>query len=106
MKLIEEIKKAEEQGELLKKNAALEGQKLVQKARERGDRDLAALDSARDKELEKELEKAKKTIDKKIANITAEYEQSTKKIDESFKKNREKTIRQIQDIILKWPSSR
>ena len=105
MKLIEEIKKAEEQGEILKKNADLEGQQLLQKTREKGAKDLAALDQAKDNLMEKELQKARKTIDTEIAKIKAGYEQSIKKIDESHKKSKDRTIQRIQEIILKWPSS-
>jgi vacuolar-type H+-ATPase subunit H len=105
MKLIDEIKKAEEQGEILKKNADLEGQQLLQKTREKGAKDLAALDQAKDRLMEKELEKARKTIDTEMVKIKAEYELSIKRIDESHKKRKDKTVQQIQEIILKWPSS-
>lgn len=90
----------------MKKNADSEGQQLLQKTRDKGEKDLAALDAARDKQLERELEKAKKIVDAESVKIKAEYEQSMKKMDESYKKNKERTIKKIQEIILKWPSSR
>jgi vacuolar-type H+-ATPase subunit H len=106
MKLIEEIKKAEEKGEKFKKNAAIEGQGLIQKTREKGEEELAALDAAKDKLIEKELTKAKKKIDAEVAKMDAQHEQNIKKIKDSYKKNKEKAVQKIQDLILKWPFSR
>ena len=106
MKLIEEIKKAEEKGEILKKNAAKEGQSLVEKAREKGEKDLAALDDMKEKQLEKSLDSAKKIVGAEITKIDAKHEQALKDINESYKKNKDKTIKKIQEIIIKWPSSR
>jgi vacuolar-type H+-ATPase subunit H len=105
MKLIEEIKKAEEKGEILKKNALDEGQSLVEKAREKGEKDLAALDDFREKQLEKALDRAREIVDSEVAKIDAEHEKALKAINESYKKNKDKTIKKIQEIILKWPSS-
>jgi len=106
MKLIEEIKKAEEKGEILKKKAVSEGQSLVEKAQEKGEKDLAVLDDMKEKQLEKALDKAKQVVGAEITKIDAEHEQVLKDIDQSFKKNKDKTIKKIQEIILKWPSSR
>lgn len=106
MKLIEEIKKAEEKGEILRKNAATEGQSLVEKAREKGEKDLAALDDMKEKQLEKALDKAKQVVGAEITKIDAEHDRVLKDINESHKKNKDKSIKKIQEIILKWPSSR
>jgi len=106
MKLIEEIKKAEEKGEKFRKNAAIEGQNLIEKTREKGEKELADLDKIKDKLIENELIKAKKKIDAEVAKMDAQYEQNLKKIKDSYKKNKEKAIKKIQDLILKWPSSR
>ncbi|MDH4210483.1 MAG: hypothetical protein OEV79_03455 [candidate division WOR-3 bacterium] len=105
MKLIEEIKKAEEKAEILKKNTVSEGQSLVEKAREKGEKDLAALDDLREKQLGKALDKAQQIVGSEVAKIDAEHEQASKEINESYKKNKDKTIKRIQEIILKWPSS-
>ncbi|UCD06363.1 MAG: hypothetical protein JSV98_03810 [candidate division WOR-3 bacterium] len=106
MKLIEEIKKAEEKGEILKKNAASGGQALIEKARKAGEEELTALDEWREKELKTALDKAQKNIDSEVKKIDAEHEKTLKKINELYKKNKDITIKKIQEIILKWPYSR
>ncbi len=106
MKLIEEIKKAEEKGEILKKNAVNEGQSLVEKAREKGEKDLAALDDLREKQLQRALDNAQQIVGSEVAKIDAEHEHALREINELHKKNKDKTIKKIQEIILKWPSSR
>ena len=106
MKLIEEIKKAEEKGENLKKNAKIEGENLIEKTREKGEKELVALDEAKDKLIEKELAKAHKKIDVEIEKMDIQHGQSLKKIKDAYNKNKVKAIQKIQDLILKWPSSR
>ncbi len=106
MKLIEEIKKAEEKGEILKKSAENNGQALLEKAREKGEKDLSALEEMKEKTLEKEIAQAQQVVKTEIAKIDAENEEILDRINKSYKKNKDKTIKKIQEIILKWPSSR
>jgi hypothetical protein len=105
MKLIEDIKKAEEKGEILKKNAEIEGQQLIEKAREEGEKEIAALDSDKERLMEKELVKAQEKILVEIEKMAAQHAENLKKIDDLYKKNRKKAVNEIQDLILKWPSS-
>jgi vacuolar-type H+-ATPase subunit H len=105
MKLIEDIKKAEEKGEISKKNAEIEGQRIIEKAREKGEKEIAALDSDKEKLMEKELVKAQKKIDAEIEKMDAQHAENLKKIDDLYKKNKRKAVAKIQDFILKWPSS-
>lgn len=106
MKLIEEIKKAEEKGEILKKNAASEGRVLIEKTRKAGERELTALDEWREKELKTALDAAQRNVSGEVKKIDAEHEKILRKINELYKKNKDKTIKKIQEIILKWPYSR
>jgi vacuolar-type H+-ATPase subunit H len=105
MKLIEDIKKAEEKGENLKKNAEIEGQQLIEKARSKGDKEIAALDSDKEKLLEKDMAKAQKKIAAEINKMDAQHAETLKKINTLYEKNEKKAIDKIQDLILKWPSS-
>ncbi|MGB7054138.1 MAG: hypothetical protein WBE28_02315 [bacterium] len=105
MKLIEDIKKAEEKGEILKKNAEIEGQQLIEKAREKGEKELAALDSDKERLMEKELVKAQKKIVAEIEKMATQHAENLKKIDDLYEKNKKKAVNEIQDLILKWPSS-
>lgn len=106
MKLIEEIKQAEEKGESFKKKAEIEGQNLIENTRKKGEKELVALEATRDKLIEKELTNAKRKIDGEVRKMEVRHEQNLKKIKDSYKKNKEKAIQKVQDIILKWPSSR
>ena len=106
MKLIEEIKKAEEKGEILKKRAESKGQALLEKAREKGEKDFSALEEMKEKTLEKELAKAQQIVKTEVAKIDAENEKILDSVNKSYKKNKDKTVKKIQEIILKWPSSR
>jgi hypothetical protein len=105
MKLIEEIKKAEEKGEILKKNAEIEGQQLLDKAREMGEKEITNLDAVKEKMTEKELAEAKKIIDAEMRKLDAEQSKILKKINDMFEKNKSKAIDKVQDLILKWPLS-
>lgn len=106
MKLIEDIKKAEEKGEILKKNAEIEGQQLIEKAREKGEKELTTLDSDKERLMEKELVKAQKKIAAEIEKMATQHTKNLKKIDDLYEKNQKKAVNEIQDLILKWPSSR
>ena len=106
MKLIQEIKQAEEKGENLKKNAGIEGQKLIELTRDKGEKAIAALDKTKEQLLDKTLTEAQKTIRVEIGKMNTEHEQNLKKIDDLYEKNKQKAIEKTQDLILKWPSSR
>ena len=105
MKLIDDIKKAEEKGENLKKNAEIEGQKLIEKAREKGDKEIAALESDKEKLLEQEMVRAQQKIAAETKKMDAQHAEALKKINALYEKNEKKAIDRIQSLILKWPSS-
>jgi F0F1-type ATP synthase membrane subunit b/b' len=88
MKLLEEIKEAEEKAENMKKNAEIEGQKLIERTRAQGEKDMSALDHSKDALLEQELNKTRKAIDKEIKNLAHQHEQTIKKIMELYDKNK------------------
>lgn len=106
MKLIDEIKKAEEKAEKIRKEAEIEGQKLLEKERANAAKNLAQLDDHRDKVTEKKLAQAKQEADHDIERLEQQHKTEIKKIKESYSKNQNKAIISVQDIILKWPSSR
>jgi hypothetical protein len=106
MKLIQDIKKAEEEGEALKKNAEIEGQKLIEQTRDKGEKEFASLDAIREHSVEKELARAHKVIEDEMRKLDAEQAKNIKKINEMYENNKEKAVKAIQNLILKWPSSR
>jgi len=105
MKLIDEIKKAEEEAEQLKKNAEIEGQKLIEGERECIKKDLAALEQEKEKLLKKSLQEAKMAADEAIKKLQMEYKNQRKKIENLCKRNKEKAVKKVQEIIIKWPLS-
>lgn len=106
MKMLEEIKRAEEKGEAMKKDAELEGQRLLQQAREKGESALAALVGEKEERLARALQDAHAIAEAEIAKLDRAHEQAVKKIEETYKKNKDKAIKKAQEIILRWPSSR
>jgi len=105
MKLIEDIKKAEENAEKLKKEAEIQGQKLLDIEHENGEKEFTGLDNEKEKLLEENLAQAKKSADKKIEKLQKEHEKDITKVKNSYKNNKNKSITKVQEIILKWPSS-
>ena len=105
MKLIEDIKKAEEKAEKLKQEAEIQGQKLLDKEHENGEKEFAGLDHEKEKLLEENLAQAKKSADKEIEKLQKEHEKDITKVKNSYKNNKNKSITKVQEIILKWPSS-
>ena len=105
MKLVEDIQKAEEKAEKLKKKAETEGQKLLEDEREHAKKELAALDEEREKLLEKSLQEAKTIAHEETKNLQKEYDNERGKLQNAYKKNKEKAAKKVQEIIIKWPSS-
>ncbi|GAI60658.1 unnamed protein product [marine sediment metagenome] len=105
MKLIEDIKKAEEKAEKLKQEAKIQGQKLVNIEHENGEKEFAGLDNEKEKLLEEKLAQAKKSADKEIEKLQKEHETDIIKVKNSYKNNKDKSVKKVQEIILKWPSS-
>ena len=105
MKLIEDIKKAEEKAEKLKQEAEIQGQKLVNIEHENGEKEFAGLDNEKEKLLEEKLAQAKKSADKEIEKLQKEHEKDIIKVKNSYKNNKDKSVKKVQEIILKWPSS-
>jgi len=106
MKLIEDIKKAEETAEKLKKEAEIEGQSLLEKERESGKQKFAALDDEKEKLIKIKLAEAQKTADGEVAKLKKEHEKDINKLKGAYNKNKEKALKEVQEIILKWPLSR
>jgi len=105
MKLIEDIKKAEEKAENLKKEAEIEGQRLLEKERESGKQKFAALDNEKERLAKIKSAEAKKTADGEIAKLMKEHEKDISKLKGAYNKNKEKALKEVQEIILKWPLS-
>lgn len=105
MKLIEDIKKAEEKAENLKKKAEIEGQQLLEKEREGGKERFADLDHEKEKLMKRKLADAKKVADSKIAKLDKEHEKNINKLKGAYNKNKEKALKKVQEIVLKWPLS-
>ena len=74
MKLIDEIKKAEEKAEKFKKEAEIEGQKLLEKERKNGEKEFTTLVDEKEKLLKEKLAEAKKIADNEIKKLQKEYE--------------------------------
>lgn len=106
MKLIDEIKKAEERAEKMKKDAEIEGQKIVEQEREYARRSLAALDKEREKAISTKLKQARDAAEKDIKKIQAEHDDHIKHIEQAYMKNKDKALKKVHEIIIKWPSSR
>lgn len=106
MNLIDEIKEAEEKALKLKKDAQQKGQFLVENERNEGENRLLALENKKAELIKEELTRIKKVIEEKIKKLQEKEQETTQKIQTSYKNNREKVIKEIQEIILKWPSSR
>lgn len=105
MKLIEDIKKAEEQAEKLKQDADKKGRSLIEQEREKGKKQLASLSETRGKLMEKKIAEAKRDADKETKKIEQEYNRTLAAMKDKHKKKKAKSIKEVQDLILKWPLS-
>lgn len=105
MKLIDDIKKAEEKAEKIKKEAEIEGQKLLEKERDSASRAFAELSEYKNKLTEKKLAQAGEKADKDIEVLDQSHHAEIKKMKKSFNENKNNAIKKVQEIILKWPSS-
>jgi V/A-type H+-transporting ATPase subunit G/H len=105
VKLIEEIKKAEEKAEQLRKDAEKQGQGLLDVEQEKNKQALANLAHEKEDLFKVKLAEAKVEAEKEIAKLRTKLKQEIQKIEESYKKNNEKAVKQVQKIILQWPSS-
>jgi len=106
MKLIDEIKKAEERAEKMKKDARDQGQKLVEQERENAKKSLAALDEEREKLTETKIAEARCAAETDMKKMQKAHDDTIRHIDDAYKKNKDKAIKKVHEIILKWPSSR
>jgi V/A-type H+-transporting ATPase subunit G/H len=105
VKLIEEIKKAEEKAETMKKDAEKQGQELLDAEYEKNKQAIADLESEKEDLLKEKLSEAAQVTKKESENLKKRHEQEIRRIEEHFKKNNEKAIQKVQNIILQWPSS-
>ena len=105
MKLIEDIKKVEEKAENLKKDAEKKGRSMIEQERGKGEKQLVSLSETRENLMEKKIAEAKKDADKKIKKLEQEYNKILVEIKDKYKKKKAKLIKEVQDIILKWPLS-
>jgi len=105
MKLIEDIKKAEEKAENLKKEAQHKGEELLEKTRKTSEKALAALDEIREKLLKDKLAQAHTMADKEIEKAKRAHETELKKIRDSFASKKDQAVKKVQEILLTWPSS-
>jgi V/A-type H+-transporting ATPase subunit G/H len=105
MKLIEDIKKAEEKAEKLKKEARDTGEELLEKARKTSEEALAALDEAREKLIKDKLAEARMAAEKEIKKAKKTHETELKKIRDLVKSKKDQAVKKVQEILLTWPSS-
>ncbi len=105
MKLIEDIKKAEEQAEKLKQDAEDKGRFLIEQERGKGEKQLASLNEFREKLMEKKIAEAKRDADKEIKKLEQEYNRTLVAMKDKNKKRKVKSIKEVRDLILKWPLS-
>ena len=105
MKLIDEIKTAEENAEKSRKEAEKKGQRILEKEREHGEKELGSLIEERERLLGKNLAEANKTADLEIKKLQDRHKQDINKLKLSYEKNRKTAVKKVQEIILKWPSS-
>lgn len=105
MKLIEDIKRAEEKAEKLKEKAREKGEKVLEKARKTGEDARAALAETREKLINDKLTEARTLADKEIKRAQKAHEAEMKKIKDVFKSKKDQAVKKVQELILKWPSS-
>jgi hypothetical protein len=105
MKLIEEIKKAEEKAENLKKKADTEGLNLIEAAEEEGKKKLNTLGQEEENLIKKKRKAAKEAADKDIAKLEQEHNTALKNLKHTYQKNKAKAIKKAQDLIISWPLS-
>ena len=105
MKLIEDIKKAEEQAEKLKQDAEKKGRSLIEQEREKGEKQLTSLNEFRKELMEKKIAEAKRDADNEIKKLEQEYNRTLAAIRDKNKKKKAKSIKEVRDLILKWPLS-
>ncbi|MGB3480572.1 MAG: hypothetical protein WBB67_15630 [bacterium] len=105
MKLIEDIKKVEEKAENLKKDAEKKGRSMIEQEREKGEKQLILLSETRENLMEKKIAEAKKDADKETKKLEQEYNKILVEIKDKYKKKKAKSIKEVQNIILKWPLS-
>lgn len=105
MKLIEDIKKAEEQAEKLKNDAEKKGRSLIEQEREKGEKQLTSLNEFRKELMEKKIAEAKRDADNEIKKLEQEYNRTLAAIRDKNKKKKAKSIKEVRDLILKWPLS-
>ena len=105
MKLIEEIKKAEETAEKLKKDAYREGQKRVEKEREAARQALADLGDEKETRFANVLSEAQGEVEKLIEEMETEHKKEIAKLRETARKNKKQALKKVQETIITWPSS-
>lgn len=105
MKLIDDIKKAEEKAEKIRKNAEIEGQNLIEKERDNASKAFSELRAHKDKLAAKKLAEAEEKANKEINSLDQKHEAEVKKLNKSLKDNESGAKKSVQEIILKWPSS-
>ncbi len=106
MKLLEEIKQAEEEGERLKQEAELKGKKDIDDMLEKMNSGLDGLDAEKEKIFEHARQKAEENAAKQIESLSKDHKKRIAKLEKDFEKNKAKAMKKMQEIILKWPSSR
>jgi vacuolar-type H+-ATPase subunit H len=106
MKLIDEIKKAEEKAEKKRKDAEIQGQKLLEKEQENAAQDMAALNEHKEKLTQKKLAQAREQADKDIKDLDKKHQGEIENLRKKHKKIKNNAVKTIQELIIKWPSSR
>jgi len=105
MKLIEEIKKAEETAEKLKKEAYQKGQEQVETERDEARKALAAIGDEKETRFAHARQEAQVEAAKMIKVMDKEHDQELAQLDEKASKQKKKAIQRVQETIIAWPSS-
>jgi hypothetical protein len=105
MKLIEEIKKAEEKAEKLKKNADKEGQKLIEKERENAKKALAQAENDKEVLIDEIRAGVKSDVAKRTKEMEKEHKKALDTLIKNAQKHKDNAVKKAQEIIIAWPSS-
>ncbi len=105
MGLIEEIKKTETEAEKIRRDAEQKGMKSLEQTKEELQKRLDDIARKRNELLKISQQEIEKVIAEQKKIIEEDYARQSQKLNNQIKKNMNKAIEQVQEIILKWQQS-
>jgi F0F1-type ATP synthase membrane subunit b/b' len=105
MGLIEEIKKTETEAEKIKRDAEQKGIRSLEQIKEELQKRLDDIARKRTELLKKSQQEIEKVIAEQKKLIEEDYARQSQTLGNQIKKNMNKAIEQVQEIILKWQQS-